>query len=95
MGQLVVNFAALEAASQHISTAISTMNAKLDDLDRDGRALSATWDGGAQQSYAVRQATWTAAAADLTQILTDIQKSLNESAAEYAATEKSNANLFS
>lgn len=94
MGQLLVNFAALEAASQNISTAISTMNARLDDLNRDGKALTATWEGAAMEGYAIRQAAWTSAAADLTRILTDIQRSLNESAAEYAATEKSNANLF-
>jgi early secretory antigenic target protein ESAT-6 len=93
-GRLVVNFAGLETANQQIQTAISTMQTKLDDLDREARPLVDTWSGVAQQEYQQRQTQWTQAAGDLTAILVEIQKSLAASAQEYQATEQANAKLF-
>ena len=93
-GRLVVNFAGLETANQQIRTAISTMQTKLDDLDREARPLAATWGGSAYQEYQQRQQQWTRAANDLTSILIAIQKSLADSAQQYQATEQANAKLF-
>jgi WXG100 family type VII secretion target len=93
-GRLVVNFAGLETANQQIQTAISTMRTKLDDLESAAKPLVASWGGQAQQEYAQRQTAWSTAAADLTAILQDIQKSLAASTAEYQATEQANAKLF-
>ena len=92
--RLLVNFPALQAASQHISTAISSLHNQLSDLESAAKPLVASWNGKAQQEYAVRQQTWTKAAQDLTTILNEIKRSLDESAREYQATEQANANLF-
>ena len=92
--RLVVNFAALESANQQIQTAISTMQSRLDDLDREARPLAQTWGGAAYGEYEQRQRQWSAAAADLASILVSIQKSLADSAQQYQATEQANAKLF-
>jgi len=41
-----------------------------------------------------RQAKWRGAAANLTAMLRDIRRALDESAADYATTERHNAGLF-
>jgi WXG100 family type VII secretion target len=92
--RLLVNFTALQAASQHISTAIGSLHSQLGDLESAAKPLVSTWHGNAQREYAVRQQQWTSAAQDLTRILTEIKRSLEESAQEYQATEQANANLF-
>jgi WXG100 family type VII secretion target len=91
---LVVNFAALQQASGEIQGAVNRLSATLDGLERDAQPLIATWDGGAKEAYAQRQAKWRQAAAELAAILTDIKTALDESAADYLQTEQGNARLF-
>ena len=69
---LVVNFTALNQASQDISSALAKMNSSLDSLESDAAKLVATWTGRAQDSYAERQRQWRAAAQDLAAMLNDI-----------------------
>jgi WXG100 family type VII secretion target len=53
-----------------------------------------TWVGEAQAAYQQRQDRWRTAAHDLAAILRDIKNAVDESAAEYLATEKRNRALF-
>jgi len=92
---LVVNFAALETASSDISHAIAEMDSQLDQLERDAAPLVAQWSGEARAAYDTRAAAWRSAAADLTRMLTEIKVAVEESAADYLATEHANARLFS
>ncbi len=94
-GLLVVNFAALEQASRDIQAAISALDGQLSDLEADAKPLVATWSGAAREAYDANHRKWTAAADDLTRMLRDIKVAVDESAAEYTATENRNANMFS
>jgi WXG100 family type VII secretion target len=91
---LYVNFAALEQASADIQGAIAFMESELSTLEADAAPLVATWDGTARAAYDERQARWRGAAANLTAMLRDIRRALDESAADYATTERHNAGLF-
>jgi WXG100 family type VII secretion target len=91
---LVVNFAALSQASSDIQVAVTTMADQLHALETDAAPLVAQWAGEAQAAYYERQQSWRSAAADLTTMLGRIKQSLDESAADYQATEHSNASLF-
>jgi early secretory antigenic target protein ESAT-6 len=91
---LYVNFAALERASADIQNAIAFMESELQSLESDAAPLVATWQGAARAAYDDRQAKWRAGAANLTMMLRDIRRALDESAADYAATEQHNAGLF-
>jgi WXG100 family type VII secretion target len=93
-GLLVVNFAALQQASADIQNALNTLEAQLDQLERDAAPLVSTWEGEAQQAYAVRQARWRQSQTELSNMLRDIKVALDESAADYLATEKKNTSLF-
>ena len=94
-GHLLVQFGALQAASGNISKAVSTLNSTLSDLESAAGPLVNTWDGEAKEAYAQRQAQWRSAAQDINEILARIKSALDQSAEEYAATERSNTSLFS
>ena len=91
---LVVNFTALNQASQDISSALNKMNSSLDTLEADAAKLVSTWVGRAQDAYADRQRQWRAAAQDLAAMLNDIKAALDASAEHYSSTESKNAGMF-
>jgi WXG100 family type VII secretion target len=91
---LVVNFAALQKASADIQQALNTLQTQLGQLERDAAPLVASWEGGAREAYDVRQARWRQSASDLSAILRDNNRALDDSAADYLHTEKRNTNLF-
>ena len=94
-GVLVVQFGALEQASADIGRALSKLQADLAQLEVDAGNLMSTWDGAARAAYEAQQRTWTEAAGRLSEILLDIQRALDRSAADYRDTEKKATNLFS
>ncbi|OLB80558.1 MAG: hypothetical protein AUI14_06285 [Actinobacteria bacterium 13_2_20CM_2_71_6] len=91
---LVVNFAALQKASADIQSALNTLQSQLAQLERDAAPLVAGWDGTAREAYDVRQAKWQQAATDLSNILRDIKRALDDSAIDYQNTEKRNTSMF-
>lgn len=93
-GVLVVDFAALQQASADIQKALNTLDSQLGQLERDAAPLIASWEGEARQAYEQRQARWRAASRDLQAMLREIKVALDDSAADYLATEKRNAGLF-
>ena len=91
---MVVNFGAMEHASQSIQRALGTLNARLEEIEKMGRRLSAGWTGGAQQAYQSRQAGWQQAANDMSMTLKDIQIALTNAMHRYLETEKRNTGYF-
>jgi len=92
--RLVVNFASMQQASSDIQRTLGALDQHLGDLERSAAPLVNTWTGDAKQAYSERQETWRRAAADLTAILGDIKRALDDSAVDYADTERRNASLF-
>lgn len=93
-GMLVVNFAALQQAGADIQAGISGLQSTLSDLESAAKPLVETWAGDAKEAYQARQATWRQASQDLTRILADIKRALDESAQSYLQTENSNKAMF-
>ncbi|MFI5494326.1 WXG100 family type VII secretion target [Actinoplanes sp. NPDC051859] len=93
-GTLRVNFNGLSTAAADIQAAVKRLDAELARLDDEGRRLMGTWDGAAQQAYVQRQADWTKAADSLKAILRQIGGAVEESNAQYLATERSAAQRF-
>ena len=91
---LVVDFNAMHHASAEIQQALSRLHGKLDELEAHATPLVNTWSGTAQEAYRERQNRWRRAADDLSTILAQIKKALDESAADYHSTEKRNTDLF-
>jgi WXG100 family type VII secretion target len=93
-GTMVVNFGALESAGQSIQTALSTLHARLEEVDKMGKRLSAGWTGDSQQAYQVRQAGWQRAADDLGLMLKEIQVAITNAKQRYLDTERKNTGYF-
>jgi WXG100 family type VII secretion target len=93
-GNLVVNFAVLQAAAEDIRTTVDAMNSELDALKQGLQPIVATWDGDAKNAYANRQAQWDQAAADLNTLLSNIQQAVLRSAEIMAAREQANMQRF-
>jgi WXG100 family type VII secretion target len=94
MTDIVVKFSALVKASEDIGKAISNMNSELDALEKGIQPLLSTWDGQAKDAYYARQAEWTSASKDLTQLLTQIKGAVSQSAEIMQAREKANMQKF-
>jgi early secretory antigenic target protein ESAT-6 len=93
-GVLAVNFMAMEQAKIDIQSAVTRLNADLQQLDADAAKLKGSWVGDAEQTYAAQRKRWVDAATSLAEILQGIQKALDHSTTEYLATEKKAAGLF-
>ncbi|GIF05281.1 WXG100 family type VII secretion target [Actinoplanes siamensis] len=93
-GVLLVNFGALRQAGTDIDKALGTLRSQLDQLEQDAAPLVESWAGEAREAYAQRQAKWRAASADLESILRQIKVAVDESAADYVATERAAAQRF-
>jgi len=91
---LLVNFIALQEASAHIQTAIGALESQLAQLEKDAAPLVETWSGDAKDAYLARQAQWRQASGDLSAMLRNIKKALDDSYADYQRTESQNAGLF-
>jgi len=89
-----VDFGALQHASQSIDTGLRVLRDQLDECERAAAPLVATWEGAAQEAYGVRQARWREASTELSGMLRDIKRALDESAADYYRTEMSNRSHF-
>jgi ESAT-6 family protein len=92
--EIVVDFAAFAGAGDHIRTAIEAMHQQLSAVERAAEPLVATWQGEAKQAYLTRQAAWRRAAQDLTAVLQQIHRGVEETALDFAETERRNARRF-
>ncbi|GIE35254.1 hypothetical protein Ait01nite_082990 [Actinoplanes italicus] len=93
-GHLLVNFHALGQARVDIAKAVNKLTADLEYLEGEGKKLSGTWSGKAEEAYNIRQRKWQAASADLQIILTEIGSALERSTDDYRDTEHSAAQRF-
>ncbi|WP_033339414.1 WXG100 family type VII secretion target [Catenuloplanes japonicus] len=91
---LVVDVAALQRAGTEIAEARNLLRSTLDDLDADVRPLTETWGGEAQRAYAARRDAWRRAAEELTAVLGEIGRAVDDSASDYLTTETRNRALF-
>jgi early secretory antigenic target protein ESAT-6 len=93
-GHLLVNFNSLHQARLDIAKAVNKLNADLEYLEGEGKKLSGTWSGAAQQAYDDRQRKWQAASQDLQIILAEIGSALERSRDDYQETERAATNRF-
>jgi len=92
--KLVINFGSLAQAASDIQNAVSSMNNELDSCEQAAQPLVATWQGAAQDAYHVRQAKWREASQQLNQMLSEIKRAVEDSAANFQSAENRNRALF-
>jgi len=94
MTEFKVNFGALDTAAADIAGAGKALQSRLDELDRALSPLRSDWTGAASESYAQSKAQWSAAIADMNQLLNEIGQAVQASGGSYQDTEKSNTTMW-
>ncbi|MGD3107988.1 WXG100 family type VII secretion target [Streptomyces sp. YGL11-2] len=93
-GQILVNFATIQQASQDVRQTAGNIRQQLDDLEAGVKKVAASWEGAAQEGYQARQREWDQRAAHLQQTLEAIAKALDTAAQNYQSTEHKNAGIW-
>ncbi|MFG2142476.1 WXG100 family type VII secretion target [Streptomyces sp. NPDC048650] len=93
-GQILVNFATIQQASQDVRGTANNIRQQLDDLEAGVKKIAASWEGAAQEGYQARQREWDQRAASLHSTLEAIAKALDQAAQNYQSTEHKNAGIW-
>ncbi|TJZ41309.1 WXG100 family type VII secretion target [Streptomyces piniterrae] len=93
-GQILVNFATIQQASQDVRGTANNIRQQLDDLEAGVKKIAASWEGSAQEGYQARQREWDQRAASLHSTLEAIAKALDQAAQNYQSTESKNAGIW-
>ncbi|MBT2395198.1 MULTISPECIES: WXG100 family type VII secretion target [unclassified Streptomyces] len=91
---ILVNYATITNASTDVKNTAGRIKQQLDDVEAAVRRVATTWEGEAQEGYQRKQRDWDKTAAALHATLMKIAAALQNSAENYQATEKSNANTW-
>jgi len=94
-GRILVTFSAVSEAAAHCGSVANSMNQQLDELKSYLNPLVGTWSGEAAERYRALEAQWERSAGDLTAVLNQIQKALDNAYQNYMATESKNSKLWS
>jgi len=92
--EIVVEFAALNQAAADITSALSSMQSELDNVNSTVQPMVSSWQSDAQEAFLQRKAEWTSAASDLQTLLTGIKAAVLKSAEIMQAREKANVAKF-
>jgi 6 kDa early secretory antigenic target len=92
--RIVVNYATLHAASEHVGKAMETMNGLLQQLEGDAKPLVHEWTGDAQTAYLERQQQWRNSAEHLSGMLREIRIAIDASAEGYKTADGTAAKGF-
>ncbi len=94
MGEMMVQFAGMQAAVADMERSITRLQTAIDGLEGDLRPLIATWTGEASLFYQDRQRAWDAAFAELRGVLVTARRTVAGAADNYQRTEAANAALW-
>ena len=91
---LLVEFAQLQAAVDHMALFGKDVEACLQDVDQTMAALRATWHGEASDSQAQAQARWDEGAAQMNTALAQLQKIAQQAHTNYNDAVKRNKEMW-
>lgn len=89
-----VNHAALDQAAQDMHRAVKEIDDRMDLLESELQPLRNDWSGSAQATYTQAKAAWDAAINEMKDLLDRSSRTVYESNAQYAATDKRGADYF-
>lgn len=91
---ILVNHAALSAASNQLLTSATQIDDRLNTLESELSALRSAWTGSAQEAYRQAKSTWDTAIAEVIALLRDTGAMVDTSNAEYRAADLRGAARF-
>jgi WXG100 family type VII secretion target len=94
-GTISLNFGALQAAESQLSGNLSTLRARLEQLEAELQPLVQSWTGEAQAAYLIQKRQWEQAADDLALMLGGIVTGLGNTNSDYTGAQRSIVAAFS
>lgn len=91
---LLVSQGVLAQTADDLAAAVSTMAARLAQLDQELAPLRTDWLGSAQEAYLAAKAHWDAEIERLSASLSSVRLAVMESAAAYAEADRRGAAMF-
>lgn len=92
MGEISVQFEALQAGEQGIRNNYAKLTATLDQLESDLQPMINTWSGQAQQSYLQCKKQWDDASMALSQVLNSVGQAVGQAHQNYQGAENAARN---
>jgi 6 kDa early secretory antigenic target len=90
VGELKVDFGALDAVATDIQASAGRLHARLDQLDGELVPLRSGWTGSASDAYQYAQSQWKAAISDMQALLLQLGGAVQASNHDYQAAERTN-----
>jgi 6 kDa early secretory antigenic target len=87
MGEIHVQFEALQSGEQGIRNNYAKLTATLEQLESDLQPMISSWSGAAQESYLACKKQWDEAAVALSQVLNSIGQAVGQAHENYTAAE--------
>ena len=92
---LRVVHSALDTTQANLKAKADQIDAVLARMDQDLMRLSGSWDGETKLAYQAAKDEWTKAMQAMQVLLVQISAGVGEANADFSATDRSNASLFS
>jgi WXG100 family type VII secretion target len=90
MGEIAVNFPAMEAAHADLMDAYQKYQSVHEHLKGDLQPLASTWTGGSRDKYIEQQGKWDEAYAAVTAVVNEISAKVDNARARYGSAEAEN-----
>ena len=95
MGEIQVNFEALQTGRAGIAQTFNRLQATLEELEADLQPMIETWTGAAQEQYLVCKRQWDTAAADLATVLNEVSNAVAAAHENYSTTHSATVQIWS
>ncbi|WP_103062658.1 WXG100 family type VII secretion target [Actinomyces qiguomingii] len=87
MTDMLVNYGSMSAAAEALARASAAMSSDLEDMDAELRPTQSDWSGEAQAQYTAAKAEWSQSLADMNTLLTQLGAHVTSSSENYSATD--------
>jgi WXG100 family type VII secretion target len=95
MGDIHIDFGALQAGQAGIQSTFARLQATLDELESGLQPMVDSWSGAAQEAYVVCKQQWEEAAAALAAVLQSISRAVTAAHDNYSATHSATVQIWS
>jgi len=95
MGEIQVNFEALQSGRTGIAQTFKRLQATLDELEAGLKPMIETWSGSAQDQYMMCKRQWDDAAVALATVLNEVSTAVGTAHENYSSTHSATVQIWS
>ncbi|MCW2597156.1 MAG: family type secretion target [Jatrophihabitans sp.] len=94
MGEIQVNFQALQAGQDGVRQTYNRLQATLEELEADLKPMIESWTGSAQESYLACKRQWDDGARSLAAVLESVSRAVGTANENYRATHNATMQIW-